>query len=410
MQENHSYDNYFGTYPRGDGIPKGTCIPNNPLKGKKPCVKPFPLLHRAVVDLKHDRPTYRLQYDNGKMDGFVSAYYREEDTSNVLPMGYYTGKDLLPFYWNVADQYVLFDRYFTSAAAGSVENHMYWVTGVPGNKYDVVPRQGWGNLPTIFDRLQAAGVSWKFYVQNYNPHITFRNGARGDRGAQVVWVPLLDYARFIDDPKLSSHIVDMSQYYKDLESGNLPSVSYLVPSGASEHPPGSIEAGERFVKTLIVGLMESSYWKSSAFMWSYDDWGGWFDHVRPPQVDSFGYGFRAPALLVSAYARKGYIDHTTLDFTSDLKFIEQNWNVEPLATRDRNAKTFMNAFDFNRPPRSPVIIPYVRGVKEPPQPRRVVIDVAYSFTLIFPSLLLLFAAVRTRDARGRRSRVKKGDL
>jgi phospholipase C len=212
-------------------------------------------------------------------------------------MGYYDDRDI-PFYWNVADNYVLFDRLFTSASGGSVWNHMFWVTGTPGNPdADVLLPGGFDHVPTIFDRLHDAGISWKFYVQNYRPEITFRTPGEGDAASQVVWVPLLNYNRFLDDPQLSSRIVDMEEYFRDLQQGDLPAVSFMVPSGASEHPPGSIQAGERFVRSLINALMSSSAWDSSAFMWTYDDWGGWYDHVPPPQVDEYGYGFRAPALL-----------------------------------------------------------------------------------------------------------------
>ena len=206
------------------------------------------------------------------------------------------------------------------------------------------------NVPTIFDSLQKAGVSWKFYVQNYDPNITYRDlGTIGNRASQVIWVPLLNFDRFLDDPELSSHIVDLNQYYVDLRQGTLPAVAYIAPSGASEHPPGSLISGQRFVKSLIQELMRSSAWSSSAFLLSYDDWGGWYDHVAPPQVDQYGYGLRVPALLISPYAKQGYIDSTTLDFTSILKFIEENWGLEPLAERDAKANNFLSAFDFKQP-------------------------------------------------------------
>ena len=129
------------------------------------------------------------------------------------------------------------------------------------------------------------------------------------------------------------------------------------------------------------GLIESQYWKSSAFIWTYDDWGGWYDHVKPPRVDKLGYGFRVPALLVSPYARRGHIDHTTLDFTSVLKFIEDNWNLKPLASRDANANSIAGAFDFSQTPRSPAIVAAVRGVKPPPTPKRSIIYPAYGIRI-----------------------------
>jgi phospholipase C len=398
MQENHSFDNYFGSYPGADGHPAGVCMPRDPTdSADKECVKPFRLGNRAVVDLEHKESIHRDQFRNGRMDGFVWAFTREGKRHGAMSMGYYDDRDI-PFYWNVADNYVLFDRFFSSAGGGSVINHMYWATGAPGikGKRDEIPAEGWGDLPTIFDRLEAAGVSWKFYVQNYDPKITFRTAQDSDRAAQVVWVPLLGYARYVDDPKLSRHIVDMEEYFTDLKRGTLPAVAYMVPSGASEHPPGSIKAGQRFVRTLITELMASRYWKSSAFMWSYDDWGGWYDHVPPPRVDARGYGFRVPALLVSAWAKRGHVDSTQMDFASVPKFIEENWSLRPLASRDANAKTFMSAFDFERGPREPIFVNALRHAKTPIEPKRGVIYAAYAGALALPMILIAVAFVRMR--------------
>lgn len=356
MQENHTFDNYFGTYPGADGLPPGTCMPTG-TAGQ--CVEPWHLTGTATEDLGHNFETFQNQYNGGKMDGFITTFSDARMENLDLPMGYYDRTDL-PFYWNVADEFVLFDRNFTSANAGSVANHMYWVTGTPGGETETIPDEGF-TVPTIFDRLQEAGISWKFYVENYDPRITFRSRGASDRGSQVIWCPLLSYARFVDDPELNSRIVSMDEYYEDLEAGTLPAVSYLVPSGSSEHPPGSIAAGQAFVSNLISALMRSSSWSSSAFMWTYDDWGGFYDHVAPPQVDEHGYGFRAPALLVSAYARQGHIDHTQIDFTSQLKFIQDNWGLPALASRDAAANGLSSAFDFGAPPRDPKFVsPEVR--------------------------------------------------
>jgi phospholipase C len=404
MQENHSFDNYFGTYPGADGIPDGTCMPVNPDDPSvTACIDPFHLGNRAVEDLDHTKNTHEQQFRNGEMNGFVWAF-GQQGKDGTLAMGHYDGRDL-PYYWNIADEYVLFDRFFSSAGGGSVRNHMYWVSGqagTTGNK-DSIPKSGWGDIPTIFDRLQEAGISWKFYVQNYDPTITYRNRGTGDRGSQVVWVPLLNYARYLDDPEFFSHIVNLDEYFTDLQNGTLPAVSYIVPSGASEHPPGSILAGHRFVKALHVALMQRSAWDSSAFQWTYDDWGGWYDHVPPPVVDEYGYGFRVPSLLISAYAKRGYIDSTELDFTSVLKFIEENWDLEPLAVRDANAKSFMDAFDFSRPPREPRIVASTRGDAIAKGPRRLAIFASYGFALIAPPILIL-GALATPSLRRRKTR------
>ncbi len=239
-------------------------------------------------------------------------------------------------------------------------------------------------------------MSWKFYVQNYDETITFRNRAPGDRGAQVVWVPLLAFPRYLDDPELFSHIVPIEEYYQDLADNTLPAVSYLVPSGASEHPPGSIAAGEAFVRTLVTSLQRSKAWSSSAFLWTYDDWGGWYDHVRPPSVDAYGYGFRAPLLLVSPYAKRGYIDHNQADFTSQLAFIEHNWSLPPLSSRDAAAYPLADAFDFASPGRAAEILPTTREVLVPPPPRRAVVYAAYSGAVGVFVLIVALAAWRGR--------------
>jgi phospholipase C len=289
---------------------------------------------------------------------------------------------------------VLFDHFFSSDHGGSFANHMFWATGQEGGSR--VQEQGYSDLLTIFDRLEERGISWKFYVQNYDPQINYRNQSQysGNRASQIIWVPLLNIDRFLDDPKLASHIVDLDEYYKDLEHGTLPAVAYIAPSGASEHPPGSIRSGQKFVKSLIQALMRSDSWKSSAFMFAYDDWGGWYDHVVPPQVDEHGYGLRVPALLVSPYARQGHIDSTVLDFTSIPKFIEENWDLEPLAVRDAQANSFMSAFDFTQPARDPNYIPFERVVKQTAiEPRRIVIYAAYGGALVLAVLMFVWTAV-----------------
>ena len=395
LQENHTFDNYFGTYPGADGIPANTSMPVNLKDPSAGSIQPWHIGNSTITDLSHTGATFRGQYDNGKMDGFVS-YLNGLNQNGQLSMGYYNEVDI-PYYWNLADNYVLFDRLFSSAADGSFANHMYWVAGVSpqalrGQKLSDVLK----NVPTIFDRLQAAGVSWKFYVENYDPTITYRNQSNaGNRASQVIWVPLLNFDRFIDDPTLSSHIVDLNQYYTDLQQGTLPSVAYIVPSGASEHPPQKPVTGERTVKNLIQELMRSTSWDSSAFMLLYDDWGGWYDHVVPPQVDNFGYGLRVPGLLVSPYARKGFIDNTQLDFTSVLKFIEENWNVPTLASRDAAASNFLEAFDFQQAPRSPEFLTSTRNnvVATKKDPSHIIYS-TYGFAVLLSLLVIGIAYLR----------------
>jgi phospholipase C len=399
MQANHSFDNYFGTYPGADGIPEGTCMPVDPRAPGGECVEPFHLGGQAIVGMGQSRDVHDAQFNGGAMNGFVSAFAHWRGVGNQA-MGYYDDRDI-PFYWNVADNYVLFDRLFTSAAGSSVWNHMFWITGTPGNTAaDELSPTGFDAVPTIFDRLEAAGVSWKFYVENYRPDINYRTPGTGHESAQLIRVPLLNYARYLDDPDLNSRIVDMSEYHDDLRRGTLPAVGFMAPSGASEHPPGSVQSGERFVRSLVDALMSSSSWESSAFMLTYDDWGGWYDHVAPPIVDEYGYGFRSPALLVSPYAKRGHVDHTTLDFTSQLKFIENNWGVPPLAARDAAANDITSAFDFSAGPREATLLGTSREATEMPADATTVVYVSYGLALLMPGVLVLAWMWRRRRLPG----------
>ena len=399
MQENHTFDNYFGKYPGADGLPADTKMPIDPNNPSAGYVTPWHIGTATITDLSHNGNSFKDQFDNGKMDGFISGLNKRNENGKIS-MGYYDDRDI-PYYWNLADHYVLFDRFFSSAPNGSFVNHMYSVSAAPPsseNPLDI--SQETRHIQTIFDRLQSAGVSWKFYVQNYDPTITYRHiKGVGARDSQVIWVPLLNFDRFIDDPQLSSHIVDLKQYYLDLQQGNLPAVSYIVPSGRSEHPPQYPGGGQRFIKGLIQELMRSTAWDTSVFVMAYDDWGGWYDHVVPPTVDSTGYGLRVAALMVSPYAREGYIDHTQLDFTSVLKFIEYNWGIAPLASRDAQANNFLEAFDFSQRPRPASFLPLARETVLPVKaaPTRIIYT-AYSLALVVSLIVLGFAFLHRRDA------------
>jgi len=356
MQENHTFDNYFGTYPKANGIPANTRLPLDPSNPSSVTASPYHLASTRTPDLDHGSLTARIAYDGGKMDGFIKA-----QTLRSLPgttaLGYYDRSDLA-LYWQLAQDYVLADQFFSSARGGSLENHQYAVSARGSGLGEQIPATG-VTMPTIFDRLDAAQVSWKFYVKSYAPDVTYHTVKSGDaRASQVAWVPILAMPAFVDNPSRFANIVDLSSFYTDLAHDTVPSVSYMVQGGTSEHPPGDIGHGEQAVAAIVSAIMRSPAWSSSAIIITWDDWGGWYDHVAPPQVDADGYGFRVPALVISPYAKHGVIDHTIGDFTSILKFIERLHGLAPLTTRDEHASDLLEAFDFAQLP----------GVPLPPYP------------------------------------------
>jgi phospholipase C len=409
MQGGRTFDNYFGTYPGADGLSAGTCqlrVTGKPADG---CVKPFLLRGGHLPSLGANNTIIANQYNGGKMDGFVAAYQRQ-GRDGATAMGHYDDRTLA-FYWKVASDYVLFDHFFSSNQYGIRNNRSYWVSAVPApGGTGRIPAAGYGDQLTVFDRLQAAGVSWKFYVQDYNRTQTYQSASPANPETQTSRVPLVDFYRFTHDPALASHIVGLDQYYKDLQAGTLPAVAYMASSsGYDERSARSVSLGQGLIRTMITQLMLSRYWGSSAFMWSYDGPGGWYDGVRPPEMGSATVGFRVPALLVSAYARQGQIDQTVLDYTGALKFIEQNWRLDPLADRDARSNSLASAFDFAAGPRPPVLLP--AGAVPDPLPvthplshrQLTVVYLLYGGAAAVSVLLLAFAALSSaRSARRRR--------
>ncbi|HTE83437.1 MAG TPA: alkaline phosphatase family protein [Dehalococcoidia bacterium] len=405
MQENHTFDNYFGTFPGVDGLPRNVCQRVTRVGSK--CIAPYHNTTPHSSDPDHSSQSARSAYDDGRMDGFAWSQ-SDLNLNPSVPMGYWDGTDL-PLYWNLATDYVLADRFFSSAWGASQTNHLFWIAAQSAGGHGGIPAAGF-DVPTIFDRLQAAGVSWKMYVQNYNPAETFRSSQPS--GPQVVWTGLLAFPRFVDTPSLFSHIVDMSEYYQDLNRGTLPAVSYLVPSGASEHPPGNVTVGQEFGASLITSFMRSSAWNDGLFVLTYDDWGGYYDHVSPPQVDADGYGFRVPALFISPYARSGLIDHTVYDYTSILRFIEDRWRLQPLTARDASANSIAAALDLSQPPLAPKFPDRTYPPPPPPSaPARATLILAYLavVVLLASGLIWIFVPHSVRAAaRARLTAVRRG--
>jgi phospholipase C len=384
-QDQHSFDNYFGTRPGVDGLPAGTCVPAK-AGWPTPCVKPFPVetsgLHLPLVSSDAAQAT---AIDGGRMDGFVYAQNSHTDAGKMA-MGYYRPRDI-PILSQIADQAVLFDHWFSSVPAGSVSNRLFAVSAQSLPADLAVPSGGWGDMPFVFDSLQAAGVSWRIYVQNYEPALNITTaGLTAREGSQVARVPVLASARFAADHELTGHVVDLRQYYADLSDGKLPAVSYIVTTSGTERPPANPTAGQVIDRNILNSLSESSAWSTSAFVLYYDSSGGWYDHVAPPTVNDAQLGPRVPALLVSPYAAPGTVNRSVLDSVSILMFIESNWSIPPLTGRDAGAASLASAFTFRQAPRAPAL---VAGRNQPPPPVRANRSVIYvSYTLVLTAVAL----------------------
>ena len=189
------------------------------------------------------------------------------------------------------------------------------------------------------DELKAKGISWMDY--------------RGENE----WVQPLRMIRHVRFSNMWNHVVPPQQIYGDLKANDLPSVSWVTPAFAlSDHPPQSVCVGENWTVELINAIMQSSAWKSTAIVLTWDDFGGFYDHVAPPHVDMYGLGPRVPTIIISPYAKPGYIDSTTYEFASVLRFIETIFDLPPMTSRDANSSDMLGAFDFSQQPLPPLIL------------------------------------------------------
>ena len=387
MQENRSFDEYFGTYPGANGIPKknGKFVICNPDYKTGKC--DYSYHDKADINIggPHDTPNEQTDVDGGKMDGFVN----QAGLYNPVPktaMGYHNSHEISN-YWTYAQNYVLQDAMFAPSTSYSGPQHMYLVSGwsaVCTVKNDPHSCQNgyldFGNTPgssawtDITYMLHKAGVSWKYYVfQGPSPDVVNPGEDGGMAGRRVwqnsitanQWNPLPDFTTVIQDGELNNIQVG-TNFYTDAANGTLPSVSWVVPNdNISEHPPQSIKKGMAYVTGLVNAVMASPQWKTTAIFIAWDDWGGFFDHVPPTKIDWAGYGIRVPALIVSPWSRHNYVDHQLMSFDSYNKLIEDlflggkrldprtdgRWDPRPDVREDYpGLGNLINDFDFTQPP------------------------------------------------------------
>ncbi|MGO9308269.1 MAG: phospholipase C [Spirochaetia bacterium] len=328
MQENHSFDNYFSSFPGTDSLP-----PDFSEEGAARFHLPSP----TTPNLPHAARTVQAATNGGKMDHFVSA----EGSADTL--GYYDSRDI-PNYWALAKRFTLADRFFSSFAGPTLPNHLFAVAaqspGVDRNLYR--PPGGGFGFASLPDELDEAGVSWKCYIGKKDPrHFDALNPLAG--------FPSL--LRAAGETRLAA----TGELFKDIASGTLPSVAWTFPSPEeSEHPPFDVRIGMWYVTAVVNALMKSSSWQNTVLVVTWDEYGGFFDHVPPPTRNGTMLGPRVPALIVSPYARPGFVDHTPYDFSSILRYVEDLFGVPALTAWDRDAASIAGALDSTPHPELPL--------------------------------------------------------
>jgi phospholipase C len=386
MQENRSFDSYFGTYPGADGIPQGISF-IDPYDGKS--IAPYHDANDVNRGGPHGWISAQADIDSGKMDGFLNRAYKgvTADGKPFVPsnepgknpkdvMGWHDYREI-PNYWNYARLYVLQDQMFESVASYSLPAHLYMLAAQSGGYtgYKQLKPTTY-NFPEITELLTSGKIDWKYYVTSGTLPDTENGEVVGSESEQqqdpdkyTLWNPLPAFPKVQDDPTQRSRLQDTSQFYLDAQNGTLPQVSWVIPSGAvSEHPPARVSEGMAYVTGLVDAVMEGPDWNSTAIFISWDDWGGFYDHVPPPKIDQYGLGIRVPGLVISPYAKEGYIDHKTYSFESWLRIVEERFGVHPMTARDTNALDMIDSFDFNQEPRSPVILLATPAGSPYPQP------------------------------------------
>lgn len=361
IQGKRSFDNYFGVFPGVNGITNNTQNPINPFKNEESVVSPFPLEITEMPRYKpyHNTTTYRLSFNDGKMDGFIYSQ-KNSLTDGKLVMGYFDGDDL-PYYWKLAEKYVLADMFFSPSMYSDLANNLILIASHEGTyaSSKKAPKGGILVNYTIFDLLEKNNIPWNVYIQDL---ASFENLTNVEKIRLYEDIPVLGIKRFMENKTLNLKIKDLNQYFEDIKSGNLPSISYIYTTSHNEDAPNNVIRGQEEVTFMISSLKRTNYWNTSAIILTYVESGGWFDHVKPPKIGKYQLGFRVPTLIISPYSKEGFIDSTIYDGTSILKFIEYNYNLTHLTDRDKFVNNLLNSFNFSHA-NTPIILKGIGDTK-----------------------------------------------
>lgn len=393
VQENRSTDNMFHGLPNADTADSGVNSQGDVIP-----LTALPLAND--YDLEHSHAAFVALYDGGKMDGadkvLTVCFANFGSCPGPNPQfRYVTQSDVQP-YFDMAEQYTFADRMFQTNQGPSFEAHQFLLAGTsaptatsdlfaennpmgPGFGIDVgcaAPAGQYVHLidptgndsatmfpcfehPVLTDRLDAKEISWKYYTPIIGSIWTAPNAIEHMRNGP-------DWANVIES---------QTQALTDITTGNLPQISWIMPTGqSSDHAGANDGSGPSWVASIVNAIGTSSYWSSTAIFITWDDWGGWYDHVAPPIYDSYEYGARVPLIIVSPYAKPGYVSHTTHDFGSILRFIEDNFGLDPLGYADSRADDLSDCFDYTQTPitfkfiRAPLDARFFLHDTRPPEP------------------------------------------
>lgn len=350
MQENRTFDNLFNGYPGADtvqtGMSNGQPIPLQPLSMKDP------------RDLSHSHTSWWRDWDHGKLDGFG-----HDANPATLPYSYVPRSETAP-YWNLASQFVLGDRMFQSNTGPSFVAHQYMIAGQSGEASENPSGGVWGcdaasdarvpligpngtDLPGVYpcfdyqtmaDLLDAKKITWRYYAPGSYDSFFIISAFQAIRHIRFG----ADWSANVLSPE--------TRVLLDIQHGELAQITWIVPSFAHSDHPGSTAEGPDWVTSITNAIGNSPFWNSTTIFITWDDWGGWYDHVDPPQVDKMGLGFRVPVLVVSPYARPGYISHQVHESSGFLAYIEKIYGLPNLGARDALADDFSDCFDYTQPP------------------------------------------------------------
>jgi phospholipase C len=352
MMENHSFDNVFGLYPTMNSTNPNSLLASlqdpDDVLGAPKGVTLSQVPNGTYATANPNEDVYPADWDNGKMDGFASS-------SGSQAMTYFSSAQFA-VEWDWAEEFAIADRYFSSCLCTTNPNRLYSLSGYgAGITTDAGPPPFVPVNQSIFAELNNYGVSWGYYIQN----------------PSVDNFPL-NYFEGIG--AYSSQIQPWTSFYGALQQGTLPSVSWVMPVGGGaetgqfdQHPPGNVTSGEEWLLGVVDRVMQSPYWSSTAIFITYDEGGGYYDHVPPPVLDGVQLGFRIPLFVISPYTKENYVSHTVMNHASSLSFIDYNWGLPALNQYVADSGLPLDMFDFGQAARQPLVLQNASAFPQPLQ-------------------------------------------